>query len=112
MLLKNSSHVLACSISLLVSLLVCATDLFLAVRISRVMLYYMPLVLVQVGLCCNLLSLLVLARDNTMNPTTSFLLQMLALADILFLLIHPTGRWLSHHGWLSTSCRAAIDVAS
>jgi len=91
-------------------LIVCATDSEYLEIMERVTLYYMPLVLVPVGLCCNLLSLLVLARDKTMNPTTSFLLKMLALADILFIFIHPMEGLMHFQGLLSTVCRRAISV--
>jgi len=80
-------------------------------RIERVMIYYIPLVLVPVGLCSNLLSLLVLGLDKTMIRTTKFLLQMLSLADSLFLLIYPMYGLMAYHGLLSTVCRRAIASA-
>jgi hypothetical protein len=45
---------------------------------------YVTMPLVFVGFVCNLLIVVVLGRDKSMNKTTKFLLQMLALADIIY----------------------------
>jgi hypothetical protein len=45
---------------------------------------YVTMPLVIVGFICNILIVVVLGRDKTMNETIGFLLQMLALADIFF----------------------------
>jgi hypothetical protein len=45
---------------------------------------YVIMPLVFVGFICNLLIVIVLGRDKTMNKTTRFLLQMLAIGDIMF----------------------------
>jgi hypothetical protein len=49
---------------------------------------------VFVGFICNLLIVVVLGRDKTMNKTTRFLLQMLALADIMFYVLSSNSE---HH---------------
>jgi hypothetical protein len=45
--------------------------------------------LMFVGFICNLLIVVVLGRDKTMNKTTRFLLQTMALADIMFYVFRP-----------------------
>ena len=64
----------------------------------------MILPLLLVGLCCNLLSFLVLRRDKSMKHTTRFLLQMLAFADSMFLLIYPAYDLMLSKKWLPTEC--------
>jgi hypothetical protein len=49
--------------------------------------FYLMLPLMFIGFICNLLIVVVLSRDKTMNKTTRFLLQTLALADIMFYVI-------------------------
>jgi hypothetical protein len=47
--------------------------------------YLIPIV-AGIGLVCNVLSIAVLSRDDTMNAETSLLLRMLAAADFLNIL--------------------------
>jgi hypothetical protein len=61
----------------------------LALRFDFVTSFYVILPLTVVGFICNLLIVVVLARNKTMNRTTRFLLQMLALADIMFYVLLP-----------------------
>jgi len=90
------------------TLLVCSPELERVITIYGLLSNDLLLVLVPVGLCCNLLSLLVLGRDKTMNHTTRFLLQMLAIADNVFILIYPMLGLMYSQGLLSTRCREAI----
>jgi hypothetical protein len=62
---------------------------YLANKIEIVTNFYLMLPLMFVGFICNLLIVVVLSRDKTMNKTTRFLLQTLALADIMFYVFRP-----------------------
>jgi hypothetical protein len=48
--------------------------------------FYVMFPVAIVGIFCNILSLAVLSRDDTMNPTTSLMLRQLAAADLLNIL--------------------------
>jgi hypothetical protein len=56
---------------------------------------YVEIPLVFVGFMCNLLIVVVLGRDKTINKTTRFLLQMLALADITYYVLYPVENFLA-----------------
>jgi hypothetical protein len=51
--------------------------------------FYVIAPLIFVGFMCNLLIVVVLGRDKTMNKTTRFLLQALASADMAFYVLRP-----------------------
>jgi hypothetical protein len=59
--------------------------------------------LMFVGFVCNLLIVVVLSRDKTMNKTTRFLLQTMALADIMFYVFCPVSDVLEFYYFFSWS---------
>jgi hypothetical protein len=69
---------------------------------------YVTMPLVFVGFVCNLLIVVVLGRDKSMNKTTKFLLQILALADIIYYVFRQIADIVEEQLLNSSSLRSTV----